>query len=112
MTLALPMKVAVRSWAKNQNAVSVDHGPLSSRWRSRSVGRKYGNRIRDWPEWEVFPDSPWNYGLVLDAQDPAKSFHVVRKPGPAARAAVHAGHRRRSSSKPKPARSRTGKWTA
>ena len=36
----------------------------------------------NWPEFEVFPTTPWNYGLVLDASDPAKSFKVVKKPGP------------------------------
>ena len=32
-------------------------------------------------DWEVFPDSAWNYGLVLDADDPAKSLEIERRPG-------------------------------
>jgi hypothetical protein len=82
LTLHLPMKVAVRTWAQNQNSVAVDHGPLSFSLAIKERWAKYGTRHADWPEWEVFPDSPWNYGLVFDADDPAKSFVVVRKPGP------------------------------
>lgn len=82
VTLQLPMKVSVRKWAKNKDAVSVDHGPLSYSLAIKERWEKYGNRNPNWPEWEVFADSSWNYGLVLDPQDPAKSFEVVRKPGP------------------------------
>jgi hypothetical protein len=32
-----------------------------------------------WPEWEVFPTTPWNYGLVLDAGEPLAGFKVVEK---------------------------------
>ena len=36
-----------------------------------------------WPELEVFPTTPWNYGLVLNEKAPAKSFKVVQwKGGP------------------------------
>ena len=41
-------------------------------------------RNPDWPEWEVFPQSPWNYGLVLDAQNPASSFKLIESGGPLA----------------------------
>jgi len=88
---AAPMKIAVRTWEKNQNAVSVDHGPLTYSLAIRERWAKYGTRNPTGRSGGV-PESPWNYGLVLDAQNPARSFEVVRKPGPF-RAALHAGHR-------------------
>src|SRR5690606_31215363 len=27
-----------------------------------------------WPAFEIYPDSPWNYGLLLDSSDLASSF--------------------------------------
>ena len=78
VTLRLPMRVTVRTWEKQQNAVSVNYGPLSFALAIKERWAKYGSRNAAWPEWEVFPDSPWNYGLVLDAHDPAKSFKVER----------------------------------
>ena len=82
VTLQLPMKVAVRTWARNKDSVSVDLGPLSFALSIKDHWARYGDRGPDWPEWEVFPESPWNYGLVLDPQDAAKSFEVVHKAGP------------------------------
>jgi len=81
VTLQLPMQIAVRRWPKNQNAASVSYGPLSYSLEIKERWAKYGNPKAKWPEWEVFPESAWNYGLVLDAQDPARSFAVVQKPG-------------------------------
>jgi hypothetical protein len=83
VTLRLPMRIAVRTWAKNKNAVSVDYGPLTFSLKIAEKWQRYGSS-EAWPEWEVFPDSPWNYGLVLDAREPAKSFDILRKPGPLA----------------------------
>jgi len=82
VTLHLPMRVAVRKWAKNKDAVSVDYGPLSFSLAIKERWATYGNRSPNWPEREVFPESAWNYGLVLDPPDPARSFEVVRKPDP------------------------------
>ncbi len=85
VSLRLPMEVQVRTWTKNHNAVSVDYGPLSFSIRIRERWQKYVNRHPDWPEWEVFPDSPWNYGLELvDLKRPAETLRVVRKEGPLA----------------------------
>ena len=81
VTLQLPMKISVRKWAKNKDSVSVDYGPLSFALAIKEKWQRYGSSEK-WPEWEVFPDSPWNYGLVFEAQDPARSFEVVRKAGP------------------------------
>src|SRR5208282_6870097 len=44
----------------------------------------YGGRNPKWPEWEVFPQSAWNYGLVLAEQNPAASFKIVLADGPVA----------------------------
>ena len=79
--LELPMQIAVRRWEKNHRAASVDYGPLTF---SLNIGERwttYGNNP-NWPEFEVFPTTPWNYGLVLASADPSTSFELVRKPGP------------------------------
>jgi hypothetical protein len=79
--LDLPMHVALRKWDKNNNAVSVNYGPLTF---SLLIGERwtaYGSH-KEWPEFQVFPSTAWNYGLVLDETNPEKSFKVVKKPGP------------------------------
>jgi hypothetical protein len=78
--LELPMSIAVRRWEKNGNAVSVDYGPLTF---SLLIGERWQKSGTDsnWPDFEVFPTSPWNYGLVLDSSNPAKSFKVIKKSG-------------------------------
>src|SRR5262249_13547959 len=81
VTLHLPMTLNLRTWPKNKNAVSVEDGPLTF---SLKIGEKYvryGGK-GDWQELEVFPTTPWNYGLVLDAKDPAGSLELVRRKGP------------------------------
>jgi hypothetical protein len=84
VTLRLPMKLGVRQWHKNEDAVSVDYGPLSFSLAIKERFASYGARNPDWPEWEVFPDSPWNYGLVLNKLNPASSFKVIATDGPLA----------------------------
>jgi hypothetical protein len=80
VTVQFPMRVAVRNWPKNQNAVSIDYGPLTF---SLKIGEKYVRYGTDpnWPEWEVFPTTAWNYGLVLNKKNLAGSFEVVHKRG-------------------------------
>jgi hypothetical protein len=81
VTVTLPMRTTVRTWAKNGNAISVDNGPLSF---SLSIAERW-SRIGGtdaWPTNEVFADSPWNYGLLLDPNNPSAT--VTRKPGPLA----------------------------
>jgi len=83
VALQLPMSLAVRTWEKNKNAVSVDCGPLSFSLKIGEQWKRYGGTDA-WPELEVYPTTPWNYGLVLDEKDPAQSFTLARKPGPLA----------------------------
>lgn len=81
--LSLPMHLTVRRWPKNHDAASVDYGPLTF---SLNIGERwaaYGSN-KDWPQYEVFPTTAWNYGLILDPADPASSFQLVKKSGPLA----------------------------
>lgn len=92
--LKLPMVLSVRTWEKNDNSVSVDRGPLTF---SLKIDEKYqlieGNpimeipaswrrdltdeQIKAWPAFDVFPGSPWNYGLVMDKSNLEESFEVT-----------------------------------
>jgi len=81
ITLRLPMKIGLTRWVRNKNSVSVNRGPLT-------YSLKIGERIvraggtDKWPALEIYPTTAWNYGLVLDEQNPAGSFEVVVKDAP------------------------------
>ena len=83
LSLRLPMRVAVRTWKKNKDSVSVDYGPLTFSLEIGQRWQRYGGSDA-WPEWEVLPTTPWNYGLLLDPKTPADSFELVRREGPLA----------------------------
>ena len=80
VTLEFPMAIRVKTWEKNKSAVSVYRGPLAYSLRIGERWARFGG-TDEWPAFEVFPTTPWNYGLVLDARDPDASFEVHRKPG-------------------------------
>jgi DUF1680 family protein len=81
VTLDLPMQTTLHTWSKNHNAVSVDRGPLTY---SLKIGEKYQpyGKSKDWPEYEVYATTPWNYALVLDDKDPPASFESEARGGP------------------------------
>ncbi len=102
--LRLPMAVRVRTWAKNAHSVSVDRGPLSY---SLKIAERYvpldgaqattkdylpdawrreltKAQLAAWPAFEIFPNTPWNYGLVFDRTNVAASFTFAKKTWPAA----------------------------
>ncbi|MBN2138475.1 MAG: glycoside hydrolase family 127 protein [Sedimentisphaerales bacterium] len=80
-TLTLPMQIKIRKWTKNFDSVSVDRGPLTYSLR---IGEKYVRRggTEKWPAWEIHPTTPWNYGLILDEQNPEKSFRFAENAWP------------------------------
>ena len=80
VTLHLPMKISVKRWPKNNDAASVNYGPLAFSLKIGEKWSRYG-RPGNWPEYEVLPETAWNYGLIFDQQDPAKSFEVRHKRG-------------------------------
>lgn len=96
VTLSLPMTLRMRTWQVNRNSVSVDYGPLtlSLKIKERTVRRdsretaiwdskwQEGADTEAWPTTEIYPDSPWNYALVLPEEDPLDELTVQWKPWP------------------------------
>lgn len=75
--ITLPMQVRVVPGY--QNSVSVERGPLVFSLRIEESWRKL-KQTGPVADWEVYPASPWNYGLRLDAGSPAASFEVAEAP--------------------------------
>jgi hypothetical protein len=92
LVLQLPMELVIREWTKNKNSVSINYGPLTfsllikedyvrkdsketaivdSRWQPNADPQR-------WPSYEIHPASEWNYGLLLNKEQPEKSFVIVK----------------------------------
>lgn len=96
LTLQLPMKISLRTWEKNHNSVSVDYGPLTFSLKIQEKVKKVdstktavwdskwqeGADANQWPSFEIYPDSAWNYGLELNQKEPEKSFKLIKKAWP------------------------------
>ena len=84
VSVTFEMPLRTKRWEKNNNALSIARGPLNFSLKIDERWERYGTNA-DWPEWEVFPASPWNYGLVVDSLHPVNSFTLEqRKPDPSA----------------------------
>lgn len=96
ITLTLPKELKLRTWEKNHNSVSVDYGPLTF---SLKIGEDYVKKESDktaigdskwqegvdkenWPSYEIHPTTPWNYGLVLNKENPEASFSIEKRDWP------------------------------
>lgn len=96
IVLNLPMHVSIQTWAANHDSASVNYGPLTF---SLKIGERYVKQDStrtamgdsawqktadpaQWPAFEIFPTTPWNYGLVLDNTNPEKSLAIQRRPWP------------------------------
>jgi hypothetical protein len=79
--LEFPMEVRIRTWTENQRSVSIDRGPLTYSLQIEERAERHGGTDR-WPAWNLFPESPWNYGLELPRKHPGKSFRVVKQEWP------------------------------
>ncbi|HXX63112.1 MAG TPA: beta-L-arabinofuranosidase domain-containing protein, partial [Bacteroidota bacterium] len=78
--VSLPSKIVIREWKKNAHALSVERGPLTYSLKIGERWARAGGTDR-WPAFEVFPTTPWNYGLELDRTKADSGFEVVRNPG-------------------------------
>ncbi|MCG8699272.1 MAG: glycoside hydrolase family 127 protein [Bacteroidales bacterium] len=82
LVLELPMKIKTQRWY--ENSVSVERGPLvyalkiGERWEKTVFEKK----VRYGDYYEVFPTTPWNYGLKVENIKPAvinEQFVVVKR---------------------------------
>ncbi len=82
VVLSLPMRVRVSRWY--HNSVAVERGPLLF---SLKIGEKWSKIEKGMShpapapaaDWEVVPTTPWNYGLLIEANHPEESFKVNEK---------------------------------
>jgi len=96
VTLQLPMAISLQRWPANHDSVSVNYGPLTFSLKigervervdssQTAIGDSSWQKNADpvqWPSFGYYPATPWNYGLVLDAAQPEKSFAVRKLPWP------------------------------
>ena len=95
VNLNLPKSLSIRKWKKNHNSVSLNYGPLTFSLKIKEnyvEKRSDKNAIWDskwqksadtdyWPTYEIYPGSPWNYGLILK-DDLNEVFEIVEKEWP------------------------------
>jgi hypothetical protein len=73
--------MSLRTEARYNNAVSILRGPL---YFVLKVGERYKEIKRHhdaFPviDWSIEPTTPWNYGLLVDRENPEKSITVEKR---------------------------------
>jgi hypothetical protein len=80
LKLDLPMNIRLEE--RYNKAVSVLRGPL---YFGLKIGEDFRELKRHHDElpvidWEIYPTTPWNYGLIVDRENPQESFEVSLNP--------------------------------
>lgn len=92
----LPMHLTTREWLKNKNSVSVDYGPLTfslkikedyqrrdSKSASSGIVKWQANvDASQWPSFEIYAASNWNYGLLINKSGLPLDFEIIKKAWP------------------------------
>ncbi len=73
--IEMPAEIQLTEWPRD-GSMTVNRGPLSYSVRIEETWQKCGGDAA-WPEWEVLPASPWNYGLSIDRENPSGRIDVV-----------------------------------
>ena len=63
----------------HEGLISVHRGPLLFGLRMGERWQQIGGE-EPHADWEVYPTTPWNYGLSLDLDQPGESFTVATAP--------------------------------
>ncbi|MBI5008217.1 MAG: glycoside hydrolase family 127 protein, partial [Bacteroidia bacterium] len=82
ITLQIPMNI--RYERRYNNSVSMIRGPLYFSLRMekeyKSVKINYDNfAFKGSIDWEIYPKSPWNYGLLIDMRNPMRGIKLEEK---------------------------------
>jgi DUF1680 family protein len=81
VTLILPMKIKTQTWPRG--GLSVERGPLAYALRVEEDWRIDPDDPRSTPEfpaWNLYPASRWNYALALDPKRPEQDIEVIHHP--------------------------------
>ena len=78
LSITIPLTIRMKTWTANHNAVSINYGPMTF---SLAIDEQYNRTggTDDWPEMEVIPKSPWNYGLLMNSLDQIKIRRTLSK---------------------------------
>jgi hypothetical protein len=76
VTVEMGMQITLTEWPRT-GSVSVNRGPLTYSLRIGEAWRRCGGTDA-WPEWEVLPTSAWNYGLLINRENPLENLSVER----------------------------------
>ncbi|HOM72659.1 MAG TPA: glycoside hydrolase family 127 protein, partial [Armatimonadota bacterium] len=76
LNLRLPMKIRIER--RFNNSATILRGPLVY---SLKIGEEWTKVAGEEPhaDYQVMPTTPWNYGLILDMENPEKSITVKKK---------------------------------
>lgn len=96
VSVTYPMALSMKVWQVNKNSVSVNYGPLALSLNIDEEYKKVDSResaIWDskwqkdadpsqWPTYEIYPKSAWNYALVINAKNPLSDMIVEKREWP------------------------------
>jgi DUF1680 family protein len=74
--IVFPMRSRISRWY--HDSVAIERGPLVYSLRIGEDWRKVKDHPRA-PDWAVLPTTPWNYGLLVDLNDPTRSFRAENR---------------------------------
>jgi len=81
VTLLLPMKLKTTRWPRG--GIGIERGPIVFALpikEKRSVDTLEKNQTKDFPAWNMYPESVWNYALALDKVRLDDAVEVVHQP--------------------------------
>ena len=76
-TVIMTLPMALRMATGHEGLVSLYRGPLLFGLKMGETWQKVAGE-EPHADWEVYPTTPWNYGLALDANDPVAGIVVER----------------------------------
>lgn len=77
VTLRLPM--VIRAHRRYHNSISIERGPLVYSLKIREDWRMIGGKLPH-ADWEVYPETPWNYALKINVNNPEESMKFKSRP--------------------------------